>query len=123
MTDDYLLPDDLENLQELVCWGLTRVASPFESFKLIRIVLKGLREITGSARADLLLYQDDMNVLFFSETISAANSGKHESQISIAGSKNSAPVEALAGGHTILVEDVRNSAVLSLSQGSRTLLA
>lgn len=123
MTSDCTYPEEIESLGELVCWALGQIARPFDSPSLIKGLLNGLRDTTGSARADLLLYQSDMNILFFSETAAADVDSSEMGKISLADTKNSAPVEALSGGHTVLVADVRDSGLLSLAGGSRTLLA
>jgi len=123
MTSDCNYPDSFDYLQDIVCWGLGQIARPFDSPSLIKAFLNGLRDTTGSVRADLLIYQSDMNILFFSETASADTDSPEQGKISLADTKNSAPVEALSGGHTVLVADVRDSGLLSLSSGSRTLLA
>ncbi len=121
------MPEDrfsqIDTVHDLVCKALGLLGRPFESPHLLRSMLEGLRSTTGSARADLMLYQSDMNVLFFSETAASDSETGESSQISLADTKNSAPVEALVGGHTVLVEDVRESGLLSLSSGTRTLLA
>jgi putative nucleotidyltransferase with HDIG domain len=85
-------------------------------------LLARLRELTGSVRVDLLIYQSDMSVLFFAETAAADSSRSAQLRLSLADTKNSVPVEALVGGHTVLVTDVRDSGLLGLSSGSRTLL-
>jgi putative nucleotidyltransferase with HDIG domain len=123
MTSDCRYPDSFDYLQDVICWGLGQIARPFDSPSLIKALLNGLRDTTGSVRADLMIYQSDMNILFFSETASADTNSPDQGKISIADTKNSAPVEALSGGHTVLVGDVRDSGLLSLSSGSRTLLA
>jgi len=123
MPKDCIEPQDFESIEAIVCWGLGQLARPFDSPSLIKALLKAVREITGSERADLLLYQSDMNILFFSETETSSAVEAEHGKISIADSKNSAPVEALVGGHTVLVEDVRDSGLLSLSSGSVTLLS
>ncbi len=123
MPDECRYPESLKTVQDVVCWGLGQLARPFDSSALIRALLTGLRGTTGSLRADLLLFQSDMNILFFSESVSADSDGVGKDNISLADSKRSAAVEALAGGHTVLVEDVRESGLLSFSPGSRTLLS
>ena len=123
MPSECLYPEELETLGDVICWGLGQIARPFDSPVLIKALLNGLRDTTGSVRADLLLYQSDMNILFFSETAAADSPSSPTGRISLADSKNSAPVEALSGGHTVLVGDVRESGLLSLSSGSRTLLS
>jgi putative nucleotidyltransferase with HDIG domain len=115
--------DDIDSLEGLVRWSLGQIAHPFDSATLARVILDGLRKVSQSARADLMLYQSDMNILFFSETSSSGTIEGGPVQISLTDTKNSAPVEALAGGHTLLVSDVRESGLLSLSAGSRTLLS
>ncbi len=114
--------EEFDSIRDLVCWGMGQLARPFDSPSLITSMLDGLKGITGSARADLMLYQSDMNILFFSRT-AGAEPEEGEGKISLADTKNSAPVEALAGGHTVLVGDVRESGLLSLAPGSRTLLS
>jgi len=109
-------------VNDIVCWILGRIARPFESALLIGEILDHTMKTTGCLRADLLLYQSDMNILFFSESVTSDGRGG-EGRLSLADSKNSAPVEALMGGHTVLVEDVRDSGFLSFSPGSRTLLS
>jgi putative nucleotidyltransferase with HDIG domain len=123
MAEKLLILEPIESVQDLVLWTLGRLARPFDSASLIQAALDRLRSVTGSARCDLLIYQSDMNVLFFSETASQETGPAGQGKISIADSKNSAPVKALIGGHTVLVEDVRESGLLALSPGSRTMLA
>jgi putative nucleotidyltransferase with HDIG domain len=122
MTNECEPHEKFETVRDIVCWSLGRITSPFDSQDLIKELLSALREVTGSARVDLLLYQSDMNILFFSESVTDEEESKRSS-ISLTDSKNSAPVQALAGGHTVLVDDVRESGLLSLSSGTRTLLA
>jgi putative nucleotidyltransferase with HDIG domain len=108
-------------IRDLTCWGLSQLAHPFDSSELIRSVLESLRMITGSERVDLLLYQSDMNILFFTDTQSGDQNGG--GKLSLADTKNSVPVEALIGGHTVTVDDVRDSGFVSLSLGARALLS
>jgi putative nucleotidyltransferase with HDIG domain len=115
-------PENFNSIQSVICWGLSQIAHPFDPPQLIKILLKGLRDTTKSGRADLLLYQADMNILFFSESDSDGHIGSGQTRISLADSKNSAPVQALVGGHTVLVEDMRESGLQSLTPGSRTLM-
>ncbi len=123
MSPEILLPGNIKNIEDIARWGLGQLARPFDSHSLIKLLLNGVKETTGSARADLLLYQSDMNILFFSDSVIADAPGEGGGKISLVDSKNSAPVEALSGGHTVLVADVRDSGLLSLSPGSRTLLS
>jgi len=123
MTIEHFLPEKIDTLQDLICWSLGQLARPFDPAGLIRAILCGLRNSTGSIRADLLMYQADMNVLFFAETsVQEAEKGG-PTQLSLADTKNSAPIEALGGAHTVLVCDVRESIFPSFSAGARTLLA
>jgi putative nucleotidyltransferase with HDIG domain len=114
---------EFKTVQDVVCHGLVVTARPFEFNKLVRELLGGLRASTGSERADLLLYQSDVNILFFSESDTGSGDDGRKGNLSLADSKNSAPVQSLSGGHTVLVEDVRDSGLLSLSSGTKTLLS
>lgn len=122
MLDDLCIPDEVNTLPDLICWALSSIAHPFESQALTDGLLARLKEITGSSSIDLLLYHADMNILFFTNTKSGATAGD-KGKLSLADTRNSAPVKALIGNHTVLINDVRESDVHSLSQGSRTLLA
>ncbi len=123
MTSDNNALENPGSVQELLIHGLAFIARPFDSNEILKGLLKGLRECTGSERADLLMFQSDMNILFFSESDTAAYDVDKPGNLSMADSKNSAPVKALSGGHTVLVDDVRESGLLSLSSGARTLLS
>jgi len=121
MSKDCDPSENFREVNDIVCWVLGKIARPFDSAELIRGILSNTMKVTGSLRADLLLYQSDMNILFFSESTTSDPDGS-EKKLSLADSKNSAAVEALKGGHTVLVADVRESGFLSFSPGSRTLL-
>jgi hypothetical protein len=123
MKKTHCLPDEIETIQGIVCWSLGQLAHPFDSPKLITEMLNGMREVTGSARVDLLLYQSDMNILFFANSSSGELKTDGENKLSLADTRNSVPVQALTGGHTVLVADVRDSGFLSLSAGTRNLLS
>jgi len=123
MSNDFASIEESRNVEDLVCRILGRIARPFDSHQLIKSILCSLRNITSSTRADLLLYQSDMNILFFSETATDEEIDASNANISLADSKNSVPVQALAGGHTVLVDDVRESGMISFSAGARTLLS
>jgi putative nucleotidyltransferase with HDIG domain len=116
MSDPYCQREELKSIEEIICWGLSQLARPFDSPALIKALLEALQKVTGSGRTDLLLFQSDMNILFFADSASDA------SKLSLADTKNSVPVQALAGGHTVLVSDVTASNFVSLSSGTRTLL-
>jgi putative nucleotidyltransferase with HDIG domain len=115
-------PPKLESFDELIIWSLDQLAKPFDSQSLIRSILEQIRELTSSVRADLLIYQSEMNVLFFSETSSVDDPGTKSGQISLADSKSSAAVRALINGKTVLIDDVHESGLLSLSPGARTII-
>jgi len=123
MTPDSDLLEIPGSVQDVVTYGLSAVARPFDSNELVLRLLTGVRDSTGSERADLLMYQSDMNILFFSESVTADSDEGKPANLSMADSKNSAPVQALSGGYTVLVDDVRDSGLLSLSSGARTLLS
>ncbi|HEX9743981.1 MAG TPA: hypothetical protein VGB30_01005, partial [bacterium] len=106
-------PPKLESFDELIIWSLDQLAKPFDSQSLIRSILEQIRELTSSVRADLLIYQSEMNVLFFSETSSVDDPGTKSGQISLADSKSSAAVRALINGKTVLIDDVHESGLLS----------
>ncbi len=120
------MPDinnEIKTVRDVICHALTEFARPFDSTVLIKDIITRLREITGSTRGDLLLYQSDLNILFFSETSSIDTSTTDPLKINITDSKKSAPVEALTGGHTVLVDDVSESSLQSISPGSKTILS
>ena len=114
---------EIKTVRDVACYALGRIARPFENTALIKKVIVSLRETTGSMRGDLLIFQSDMNILFFSESSSSDPDSRKEVKINIADAKKSVPVKALKGGYTVLVEDVRESGFQSLSSGSKTLLA
>ena len=120
------MPDlnmEIKTLKDIVCYSLGSFARPFDSTELIRKILNSLQAITGSLRGDLLIYQSDMNILFFSETASSGSETENHVKINIADSRNSAPVKALESGYTVYLDDVRESGMQSLSPGAKTLLA
>jgi len=123
MSTDCYEHDDMETLEELMCWTLGQLAQPFDPPKLIRTILTDIRNQTNSLRADLLIYQSDMNILFFSETVENESGIPGMGSINIADTKNSAPVKALSGGHTIVVDDVTDSGVQAQAPGAITILS
>jgi putative nucleotidyltransferase with HDIG domain len=114
---------EVKVVKDIVCYALGSFARPFDSTELIRNIIRSLRVTTGSMRGDLLIYQSDMDILFFSETSSSDSGSNEQAKINIADSQKSAAVKALKSGYTVLVDDVRESGLQSLSPGSKTLLA
>jgi putative nucleotidyltransferase with HDIG domain len=120
------MPDfcmEVKKVQDIVCFTLGSFARPFDSVELVRKIVDDLRATTGSMRCDLLIYQSDMDILFFSETSSSDSGSEKHLKINIADSQKSAAVKALKSGYTVLVDDVRESGLQSLSPGAKTILA
>jgi putative nucleotidyltransferase with HDIG domain len=114
---------EIKMVKDIVCYALGQFARPFDNPGLIKEIVDSLRRTTGSLRGDLLLYQSDMNIMFFSETSSVKPQSGKNMQLNITDSQKSVPAKALNGGYTVQIDDVRESAFQSLSPGAKTLLA